>query len=273
MTNPVLDDIKTTLRLIWENIEENNKQVHYGLLVFIFLIYVLGIFCIILFSVFLPDEFAELKTPMIFSLLGVFMIILFATIKFQKNLNVTPLDDNERINTDNRLFCTLSLFCNYLCLIAKIIVFAIISIYVITIIHTIFEMHVLIGTGYGKIEKFIAFIGTFFLTLEMKELEDTTMTMNKSMNAINTLFNPVTFFRHISTNYVRNWKPHVLVLFNGSILAVLFGLFGVDYKKTCKDTDESYELRIKEQFTTWIVIISLILCASYVFIFLIKLFI
>jgi hypothetical protein len=91
--------------------------------------------------------------------------------------------------------------------------------------------------------------------------------MNPSTNALNRLFNPLTFFRHVSTNYVDNWAPHIVVVIIGSILAFVFGLLGVDYKRTCKDTDETFETRIKSQFSTWLVIISLVLCVSYIIIY------
>ena len=281
MLSPI-QDIKETLILVYNRNKKNMNQVHKGLLGLVFTFLNVNFILFILFCIFAPNQVDKLfetmeRNPSIvvaFVILPVFItIILQATISYISKFNQTVLVDNDRVNLDNRVYCALSLFCNYLFLMAKILIYIIFLVYGITILQTIIEMHILIDKGTGKFERFAEFIGTFFSTLGQKKqwnIDSTGLIQlssglrNEKLMSINNLFNPLYFFRQISSNFVNNWKGHGIILLNGSILSIILGLFGVEIKRECKDTDITYEKRIKTQFTVWLVILSLVICISYV---------
>ena len=278
------EDIKETLVLLYDRNKANMNQVHKGLLGLVFTFLNVNLILFILFCIFAPKQVDKLFEAMetnpsivvALVILPVFItIILQATITYISKFNQTVLSDNERVNLDNRVYCSLSLFCNFLFLIARILIYIILLVYGITILQTIIEMHILIDRGTGKLERFAEYIGTFFSTLGQKKdwgvdatglVQISSGVMNEKVISLNNLFNPLYFFRQVSSNFVNNWRGHCIVLLNGSILSIILGFFGIDFKRECKDTDTTYEKRIKTQFTVWLVILSLVVCISYVII-------
>lgn len=286
------DDLKETVILVYGKCKAQIKQVHKGLLGLLIAFLNLNIILFIIFCIANSIKKQENKKTVVdlifesmdtkpsivvaFIVLPIFLIVILqATISYTTKFNQTVLSSNERVNLDNRAYCSMSMLCNFLFLVTRILIYFIILVYAITIVQTILEMHILIDRGPGKLERLVEFLGTFFWTLGMEKnfVDDasglaqvSTGAINEKMLSINNIFNPLNFFRQMSPNFISNWKGHSIVLLNGSILSVILGLFGVDYKRECSDTDETYEKRIKTQMTIWLVVLSLVLCISYVII-------
>lgn len=259
MTAPNFNPLVTIASIsnYYTNKSEKLKTVH-NVLIFI----CQCVIAVLLFVIFKLDLEVQ---PSILVLVFLFIVILQSTLTYITNFNNMPLGDNTRINVKNRIFCTFSFVCNYLYLWAKIIIGIIILILAIICVHICIEMQTLIMPS-GKLMKFIDFFGLFGSIFGPKKMRVNMVpfyTLNPKMATLHNMFDLNNIFSHIATNDAQNWKLHGLVLVIGTIMATIIGFIGIDYKRSCEETDDNFEVRIKSQFTTWLVIISLVICFCY----------
>ena len=259
MTAPNFNPLVTisSISAFYQNKTDKLKTVHNALILIC-----QCVICVLLFIIFKFDIEVQ---PSILVLIFLFIVILQSTVTYITNFNNMPLDENIRIKVNNRIYCMFSFVCNYLYLWAKIIIGIIILILAIICVHICIEMQAMILPS-GKFMKFIDFFGLFgpiFGPKKVKIKKVAYYTLNPKMATLHNMFDLRNIFNHIATNDVHNWKIHGLVLLIGVIMAIIIGGIGIDYKKPCNESNDNFETRIKSQFTTWLVITSLVLCFSY----------